>query len=214
MSVTRATFFLTALFLVIGATSSKGQVNLGMRMGVNSAAAAIHLSYGDSYYTGARAGLIAGIAMEFGLFGPVSVQFEPQYAQKGYKLQEDYLGNPLTVVGKLDYVEMPVLLKGTWRIGRVRAYAFCGPNPGFRSSAQVAQMFPDSTEISSVNYSVKDFDLALDAGVGLGFLVNPTTTFVADVRYSHGLVNVDNGHRGNDYRSRDLKVMLGMMFEL
>src|SRR5690606_16789409 len=49
MSVTRATFFLTALFLVIGATSSKGQVNLGMRMGVNSAAAAIHLSYGDSY---------------------------------------------------------------------------------------------------------------------------------------------------------------------
>lgn len=200
-----------AVLFFLGAAAASAQVNLGVRMGVNSASAAIHLSYGDSYNTERRIGLVAGLAMEFPLAGPLTLQFEPQYAQKGYKLQEDYLGNPLTVVGKLNYVEIPMLLKGTVHFGSLSAYGFVGPSVGFRSDVQVAQMFPDSTEISSVDYSVQDFDLALDAGAGIGIRINPTTTFVADARISHGLINVDRGG-GNDYRSRDMKFMIGMMF--
>lgn len=214
MTKRRSALVLAALLGLCAVPAATAQVSLGARIGVNSAAADIHLSYGDVYQTGRRTGLVTGIALEVGLFGPLSAQFEPQYVQKGYRLQDVYLGNDLTVVGKLDYVELPMLLKGTWQIGRISAFGFAGPSIGVRSSAKVAEMFPDSTEISKVDYATKDFDLTIDVGGGLGYQVNPTTTVVGDVRYSHGLINVDNGERGDIYRSRDVKVMLGMMFLL
>ncbi len=210
----RSIFVLAALFALCGAVAASAQVSLGARMGINSAAASIHLSYGDSYQTSRRIGLVTGIALEFGLVGPLSVRFEPQYVQKGYRLQDDYLGDELTVVGHIDYVELPMLLKGAWDIGRVSLFAFAGPNIGVRSSAEVAELFPDSTEVSSVEYATKDFDVALDLGLGIGYKVNPTAMVIADVRYSYGLVNIDNGGRGDIYQSRDIKVMLGMMFML
>ncbi len=214
MTKRRYAIVLAALLALCGASAAPAQVSIGARIGINSAAADIHLSYGDAYQTGRRTGLVTGIALEFGLLGPLSVQFEPQYVQKGYRLQDVYLGNELTVVGKLDYVELPMLLKGTWQMGRISAFAFGGPSVGMRSSAKVAEMFPDSTEISKVDYATKDLDLTIDVGAGLGYQVNPTTTVVGDIRYSHGIINIDNGERGDVYRSRDVKVMLGMMFRL
>jgi hypothetical protein len=202
----------TAIFMACMGFNLQAQVRIGPKIGINSANADISLHYGESVKPSARKGLIVGGVINVGLGGPFSLQVEPQYARKGYRLDDTFSGKPLTVIANLDYVEVPVVLHGALTFNKFSAYAFAGPNIGFRMAAQVSSILPNSVETNHVEYSTKDFDLALDLGVGVEFELNRTTSLFTDARLSRGVINVDR--MGDKYHSRDLKVSVGLLFGL
>jgi hypothetical protein len=162
--------------------------------------------------TTSRQGFIIGGSIQFGLGGPFSFQLEPQYARKGYRLDDTFALQSFTVIAKLDYMELPILVKGTWRAGGFEAFAFAGPSIGFRVSAQLSAVMPHSVETRHVEYSTKDIDVALDLGGGVGFEVGKNTTLYTDARLSHGLTNISASR--DSYYSRDFKVSVGLQFAM
>jgi hypothetical protein len=199
-----------AMVVTVGTTVLPAQIRVGPKIGINSASADIKLRFGESYRPSPRKGLILGAVINVDLGGPLSIQFEPQYTRKGYRLDDTFSGKPLTVIANLDYVELPIVLHGTVTFKKFSAYALAGPNIGFRMAAQVSSVLPNSVETNHVEYSTKDFDLALDLGAGVSFQLNPTTTLFTDARISRGLINIDR--MGDSYHSRDLKVSVGFLF--
>jgi Outer membrane protein beta-barrel domain len=188
------------------------QVQIGPKIGINSASADIELRFGESFRPSPRKGLIFGAVINTNLWGPFSLQLEPQYVRKGYRLDDTSSGEPLTVIANLDYVELPVVLHGAIEFDKVRAFAFAGPNIGFRMAAKVSSVLPNSVETNHVEYSTKDFDLSLDVGAGVAFQLSPTTSIFTDARVSRGLINIDR--MGDSYHSRDLKVSVGLLFSM
>lgn len=198
------------MFLTFATANLDAQIRIGPKIGVNSATADIQLRFGESYRPSPRKGLIFGAVINADLGGPLSLQFEPQYVRKGYRLDDTFSAKPLTVIANLDYVELPIVLHGAMTFNKFSAFAFAGPNIGFRMAAKVSSVLPNSVETNHVEYSTKDFDLALDLGAGVAFQLNPTTTLFTDARISRGLINIDR--MGDSYHSRDLKVAVGLLF--
>lgn len=193
-------------------SSVVAQVEIGAKIGINYASADIELTYGESSKPSIRRGFLMGAVMDVGIGGPLSLQFEPQYVRKGYRLDDTSAGDNYTVILNLDYVEMPVLLKGSWHWDKFQAYAFAGPSLGFRMAAQVSSVFPNSYETRHVEYSTKEIDLSLDLGAGVGFQVGPHATLFTDARISRGLIDISTD--AHSYHSNDFKVGVGILFAL
>ena len=200
------------LLLLTPRSSAQAQISIGPKVGINSANALIHVDEERNPPTTSRQGFIVGGVLEFGLSGALSIQIEPQYARKGYRLDDTFALQSFTVIANLDYLEMPMLVKATWKTGGFRAFAFAGPNIGFRVSAQLSSVMPNSVETRHVEYSTKDIDVALDLGGGIGFDMGKNTTFYTDARLSHGLTNIST--RRDSYHSRDFKVAVGLQFAM
>lgn len=76
-----AFYVLASVFLLCWASNiaAQGRVALGLRAGVNLADA----STDPEFPLDSRTGLVAGGIVEIGLSGPLYLQLEPRYAQKG-----------------------------------------------------------------------------------------------------------------------------------
>jgi len=200
------------ILLIASATIAAAQISLGPKIGINSAGAEIQLRFGESFKPSARKGLIVGGVIKYDMGGAFALQVEPQYTRKGYRLDDTFSGKPLTVIANLGYIELPVTLQAGITFNKLKAYLLAGPNFGFRMSAQVSSVLPNTVETNNVEYSTKDFDLGIDVGVGLAFELNSTTTLFTDGRLSRGLMNVDR--TGDTYYSRDTKVSVGLLFKM
>lgn len=186
--------------------------HVGLKVGVN-VASNVFEGQTAGEYDGRRLGMIAGGFAVLPVGGPLAVQIEALYSQKGSKLSLE--GTEIEAALELNYLDFPLLARfqvpGS---GTTRFHAFVGPSLGYRISARskLTDYTFDFAEGSSENIEddVKRFDLGLVAGAGADI----GRRFVVDARYSWGLgsLSKDDPDENFTIKNRVLSVMAGVRF--
>lgn len=143
-----------------------------------------------------RTGFAAGIAVDM-RSGPIGIQPELLYVQKGVKSD----GSPSSDAPRLDYAEIPVLIKLTLPIPVLQPFVYAGPSIGFRLSCKVGEVNCGSGVIKST-----DVGATLGGGIRLGGVKGLTL----EGRYMWGLKDIHDVTAGVETRTRTFLVMAGV----
>jgi len=189
---------------VVGAASAASAQ--GMEIGVKGGLSLAEFSGGDNVFDeveGSRKGLVAGAFLAFPLGGPLSLQPEALFAQKGTAY--DFPDIETTI--QLDYVEVPLLLKARFGVF-VRPYVFAGPYVGFRLSAKaLGDAGEDGEEEVDFEDQSKGTDYGFVGGAGLEIGV-----FLVEGRYARGLSGIASEEIEDDVDNAVWSVLVGLRF--
>lgn len=152
-----------------------------------------------------RKGFVGGLFVVWPATGPVALQTEVLYSQKGAQIEEDGMTGKI----KLDYVDVPVLARvSSPASGGASFHVFAGPSFGFRVSAKTEARFEDGEESEDIDDELERFDFGLVAGAGVEF-----GRFVIDGRYTWGLSNINKDDEDDvKIKTRVFAVMAGIRF--
>jgi hypothetical protein len=156
-------------------------------------------SYGHSYlmpYSNNvfHSSWAAGLAMEYRTGERLAFGADILYSSEGAKLKS----GDLTASTELDYLRVP--LRVLYYFGDsdkdFRARIFGGPTPGI--------LFAENT-------GYKDFDLGLNAGLGMSYRLMDDFWITADADYYHGLMDTNPASTVNE-KNGNIRIDLGLMF--
>lgn len=181
--------------------SAQMSVNKGLKGGLNFASFSLDPEP-EGGSTSSQTGIAGGLFIELDLLGPLDIQVEGLFSQKGSKFKSDAGGESTT---KLSYLEVPVLAKISIPLAPTMSYnVHAGPALGFKLSESF------DPEINSEADFFKSSDLG--AVVGLGLKFNALVSFVTiDARYTLGLSNVSDSDTG-EAKNRSLTLLVGLGF--
>lgn len=166
-----------------------------------------------------RMGLNGGVFMKVPLSGMLSLQPEVHYAQNGVSITSS-TGDVNTIDLKLDYLEIPVLLrldvKGSG--AAVHPILLAGASGAYRLRCAVSAN-ADGTSLSQRCDAASDSedpfkksDFSLVGGAGIGF-TSMGRTLSLQVRYTHGLTNLASTDSDTTKpKNRALGILLGIGF--
>ena len=152
--------------------------------------------------------------------GLIAVQPELMYIQKGAS-QERTLpdGTTVTRTIKLDYIEVPVLVKLQVPLEEgITPSVFAGPTLGLNVTAEAEaeaegesarEDISSATEDISDDVSGTDFGLALGGGVDVEL---NNVTLMGDIRYGLGLTSTDDGDAS--IQNRGFMITAGLALDL
>lgn len=185
----RRAWFLALVFLVVTTAPAFSQVEVrpGFRAGVNIS----NLSGSDiSDDVESITGFHAGGVIIFDIAGPLAIQAEGLFTQKGIEanfIVPDVNQTQIEVraTQRVSYIQINGLLKGELPVpGLVTPSVFAGPALGFKFGEDLeAPNFTFNTD----NYQRTDISLVVGAGVDVDLGV---TTLLFDVRYDLGVTKV------------------------
>ncbi len=196
-----------AVALALFAIHLNGQISVGAKIGANFADTKVdglfeNLAPEPTTYTGFNAGVVA----EFPINQAFSFRPEINYIQKGFTVSQsfdvDLLGIDMEVGAKartrINYVEMPLLMKYSLGNDRAKAYVIAGPGIAYAAHAELK---PVATFIIDFNLPAINIDLSNDiyqrweiSGIlGAGGEVKAGNgKLFADARYNLGFTNMLN----------------------
>jgi hypothetical protein len=163
-----------------------------------------------------RFGFGFGGFMAFGVAKSLTLQPELLYLQKGVKYEQ--IGGPIKVTFKLDYLEIPVLLKFTPELekSKIAPALFVGPYLGLRMSAKEKVEATGGSLEGDVKDLYNSTDFGMTFGGGLGYKMAKGEMFF-DARYDLGLSKVQkadsDGYQSN-VKSGTFMVLLGYKFNI
>jgi len=196
---------------------ANAQVSLGLRAGVNIANASLdpENAYLGTASKSSKTGFMIGAAAQFGLSDMISVQVEPMYAQKGFKIE----GGGGTATVKLNQIEIPVLFKAKFGKGEVKPYVFAGPNVGIKGSSKVTVEGGGQTQDIDIDTTTASIDFGVDFGGGVEYAITPKVSIMGDVRYSLGLTDLDKsavpaGGVDGSIKSNGIQFLIGVLFRI
>ena len=192
--------------LVLGilvTASSFAQIELGVKGGINLANMS---GSGAPPNTKTLAGFAGGGYLEISLPFLLTIQPEVLYSQKGFISEETLLGTNIKITGRLNYLEIPVLVKYSFPVPVVKPSVYAGPAVGILLSAKAtAEAAGQSAETD-----IKDQTTSTDWGLVVGASAH-IAVVTLDVRYTLGLTTADKTGSTKSY-NRVLTVMLGFPF--
>ena len=201
----RKWLFVVVALLVFGSTANAQEAAVGFKGGVNFANLSFDADEADVSFD-QRIGFVGGLFVVWPASGPIALQTEVLYAQKGATIEEGSASGTI----ELDFIEIPILLRAssTPSSGGVSFHVFGGPSLGFRVRAHAESTFDGQTEEEDLDDEVESFDFGLVAGAGL-----EVGRFVVDGRYTWGLSNLNKEDEEDvKIRSRVVSVMAGVRF--
>jgi len=182
--------FSTSIFaLLFTGTVAAQHINIGIKGGLN----AFWLSNDNNVKTDTKLGFHAGLIGHIHASSQFAFQPELYYSVQG--AQYTVAGSDLKL--NLNYVNVPLLLQYMFDNGfRLQA----GPQAGFLVSAK-----SNNTDVKN---AYESFDLGIVGGISY---VNPATDFGVDLRYNHGLSNINKNNPVNSY-NRGLQLGVFYLF--
>lgn len=155
---------------------------------------------------GAYFGFLVGIPVA----GPLALEPQAVLTRKGGRLgaafaQTGFLADQV-------YVEAPVLIRLTARLGRLRLRGFGGPAPAVRLGCDVQQLVPIQTErptCGQLQVTSSDLDLGVVYGAGLDVRAG-SIVLRADARLIEGRQEI--GPAGSRIRNRQWVGAVGFSF--
>ena len=201
----------TLLFVFsVFSVMSYAQMQLGVKAGLNLA----NLSGDDISDTDARTGFAGGLFFMYQFNDMFAIQPEAYYTMKGATDKGTIEGFTYEAEMKLDYIEIPLLLKFLIPIkdSGVRPSIFAGPSIGFNMSAKSkieagGQTFEEDIE------DVASTDFGLVFGGGIGFPVG-NGELGLDIRYILGLSTIDDSAEKADIKNSVINFNLYYGFSL
>lgn len=176
----------TAAFVFAAATAAEAQLSIGAKIGANLA----NIEDAEVVDSDARTSLTGGGFLRFGFGSAISVQPELMFSPKGAeRVDEDAPGFPLGL--KLDYVQIPVLLRYEFPFEPFRPYLIAGPYGAFEVACEVFNPDVDDSEVDCDEGQEgesrrRSFDWGVTAGGGLSFGMGPGRLLL-EARYDIGL---------------------------
>ncbi len=154
---------------------------------------------------GYRVGLAVGGYVALPLGSRLAIQAEGLFNQKGARADDDGLVTTL----KLDYIEVPVLVKYAVTHGGARSlHVFGGPSIAFKVRSRATASFGDTTIDTDEDENIEKIDFGVAAGAGIDF-----GKWSIDGRYTFGLSNLSkNDLDEGKLRSRAISVLAGVRF--
>jgi hypothetical protein len=187
-------------------TASAQGIKLGVKGGVNIA----DVGGSDVSVLGTtetKAGLIAGAFAEFMIGNMFAIQPEVLYSQKGTKVTEQGVEGKF----KLDYVEVPLLLKVNIPIegSKVHPHVYAGPAVALKASCKIEASGGGASasvdcEDAGAEITSTDFGVAFGGGVSVD--VGGAEVGI-DVRYTLGLRTVDDFDDPDDIKNKVISIM-------
>jgi len=189
----RAAPLLLAAATMLFAVPAQGQ--LGAKLGFSFATMSNARPDFDT-----QTGFIAGFSLGLPIGGPLSLQPEALYVQKGTGA-----GASTTFISgdlELTYVEVPVLVRFDLPLPGIRPFGVAGPMVAFKLECSVG-----GTDCGD-DVPNQDYGVALGAGVRLGGVLGLTF----EGRYTWGLKDINDVGAGIDHRTRTFVALAGISF--
>jgi len=180
-------------FIILG-TVQANNINIGIKGGLNG-----YTVRGNNLadYT-PKLGFHAGVLGHIHLATKFALQPEIYYSVQGTK----YKSAGTEVDLQLNYVNVPVLFQYMFDNGfRLQLGPQLGILTGARSKVGNTK--------TNVNSSFKTVDVGVAAGISY---VKPSTGFGFDIRYNHGLTNINSSNTYNTY-NRGIQLGLFYLFQ-
>jgi hypothetical protein len=154
-------------------------------------------------------GFTAGVGVNYSLTGDnfLSIQPELLFTQKGFAAEGGFLTFRYEGSYRLNYAELPVLLKLSFGTETVHAYVNAGPSISYLLGGRVKGTGTLSGISSSIDEPIEitetanplditqldanRAELSANAGLGVGYHMGGKATLFLDVRYSLGLTDFD-----------------------
>jgi hypothetical protein len=198
---------LAVIFLSTTTTNSQIKLKIGPEAGICIA----NFTGTPDPTSNSRTGLIFGANLEIGISKYISIQPGLRFVMKG--ASTTVTGGTFT--DKLNYLEIPALLKVNFALTEVNPYVFAGPVLGVMLSANEDQTPTGGTtttsDISSL-LSGTDFDIMFGAGVG--FKIAPKIELYGQFGYSLGLSNILKNATTQTLKNNSIQLTAGAMFAL
>lgn len=175
---------LLALLLTFFSVTSYSQTTLalGLEAGLNLA----NVSITPSQTSNSRTGLIIGGVLDIGISRNIGVTTGLRYTMKGFQVTNQ----GVTFTDKLNYLEVPALLKVKFPLTEVKPYLVGGPVLGIRVSASEEQSNGTQTADVDASSAFESIDFGLLFGGGLDFNVANKTDLFIQAGYGFGLSNI------------------------
>jgi outer membrane immunogenic protein len=191
MSLRRRIVIASVIASLLPCAAGAMGIEKGVKAGVNLAS--FRGEFADLADAKTRAGFVGGGFVAFGFAPDLAVQVELLYTQKGAKFESvgmDDEGSPTgrtydTFV-KVDYLEVPVLLRGTLLRGApVQPMYLVGPTAGINLGGTVESDGLHDADLDDL----KSVDLGLVLGAGAGFKLGGRKA-TAEFRYTTGFTDI------------------------
>lgn len=175
----------------------------GLEFGVKAGVSLSDMAFGgEDIALERRTGLLAGGFVMAPIAGRLSLQAEAIYVTKGAALDAPFISEV-----DLDYLELPVLARA-----RIAGpfFAVAGPAFAYRLRARGRTTFLGETEEADLSDEFEPWDVGLAAGAGLTIW----RRLEVEVRYTHGLRNIDarRGDEGPSVTNRAIALSGGFRF--
>jgi hypothetical protein len=212
-------FLLALLFVVgLGFTSMAQTISVGPRLGVNFATQKVSGSdedFADEWNDQVKSngGLQVGAVVNVMVNDLFSVQPELLFVQKGFKFEED----ELSIKGKYNYLEVPVLAKLSFGTGNVQGFVTAGPTLGYWMSGKDIAEFDGDSDESDVDFGDDEdgienrAELGANIGVGLAYKLG-TGALNFDVRYGAGFSSVYESEGDDDAKLKNSGVSISVAY--
>ncbi len=223
------------VLVVVCAANLSAQIALGIRGGLNLA----NWSFNDAAKEEAGGSpnsvnaVVFGALLEVRLSDNLAIQPEVNYIQKGGNLSlsafDPTIGNvSLDFTQRINYLEVPLLLKVGTGFGLGRFDVLLGPSFGYGLNGKAKTTFTalgqTETETESIDFErdeISRTDLGAQIGASLGLNLGSSLRLFVDGRYLLGFTNLDkhehgsgSGHSDDEptIKNRGIALTAGLIF--
>lgn len=215
---------LTHVFLLLLCLQVTAQTSIGFKIGTNISKYSSIDGYeelGAEFQS--NTGLQAGLAFDFKLSEKISFAPEALFLQKGNtEKYEDDNNNYIEGITKLNYVEIPLLLKYSFfKNEKTTAFLTAGPSLGYLAQGKYITEYKIADEIEKEESTFEDsfyegynrLDVGAMLGIGFGIRLNESSSINLDARYLLGIkdlfiINDDD----DNVKNRGIGITLGYLY--
>jgi hypothetical protein len=200
-------FTLLVLILLLSTNFTNAQIKLGGYSGVTF----MDVSVTPTTQTSSRTGFLFGAIAEFKFAKMFYLQPSLHYIMKG---TSQTAANE-TYSTKLNYLEIPLLLKVKFELTEFKPYFVAGPTLGIKLSATSDYSGPNGTQSTDISSNIAGTDFGLNFGLGGEFALNSKTDIFIDFHYQLGLTNINNiAGSTTTYKNIGFQIWAGAKFGL
>ena len=203
----RVSALMLAILFVAAASPSYAQITAGAKVGVNWSTITEEEEDGESDDNGWKSGLAIVAFVDVPIHSMFSIAPEFLYTQKGAKNEFDDLGFDFEQKVKLDFIQIPVLLKVAPQGVTTRPFFVVGPAFGFLTRARFVENFDGDETDEDIEDEVKgtEFSIVFGGGVHIG-------PAIVELRYDHGLNNLSEEDDFEEAKTKTFSVLFGIGF--
>jgi hypothetical protein len=188
------------LLLGLGSMALAQGLSFGVKGGLNMSNLTGDSLSGPENLTGIAFGAYATI----GLLPNIAIQPEILYSQKGCKESGDFLGTPIEVTTRINYLEIPVLAKISFG-AIVKPYVLAGPYFATKLGATGEVTIGGVSASAEITEGIKPSDMGLTFGAG----VQTPIKLSVEARYSMGLSSIDDTGANLSVKNSNLSLLIG-----
>ncbi|MCX8160333.1 MAG: PorT family protein [Candidatus Saccharicenans sp.] len=206
---------LVVLFLLsLATTPALAGIRSGIKGGITLANVKSVPETFEGYKWETKMGLAGGVFLEIGLPGPLSIQPEVLYVQKGAKITISEGEITGTLKANIDYLEIPLLLKFNLVSGGLTIPSiYAGPYVGFNTKAEFVISAAGMEQKEDIKDDIKNTEFGVTFGLGLTQKLG-VLNLTLDARYDLGLSNIleETVTEPSSIKTRTWLFMVGISF--